>query len=105
MQRFNRGMQQQVYRFLVSWAEEVKAQAQKLVPVKTGYLRSSIYAKVQEWVATIGAEAAYGVFVEMGTRHMQAHPYLYPALQEHLPLLEKIILDALAAAKAEAGLP
>jgi len=67
-------------------------------------LRSSIYARIQEWVAEVGAEAAYAVFVEFGTRYMQARPYLFPAVQEHLPELERIILEALDAAKAEAGL-
>jgi hypothetical protein len=34
---------------------------------------------------------------------MQARPYLYPALQEHLPRLEQIICEAIDSAKAEAG--
>jgi hypothetical protein len=35
---------------------------------------------------------------------MQAQPYLYPAISGYLPQLERIILDALEAAKSEAGL-
>jgi hypothetical protein len=76
----------------------------QLVPVKTGYLRSTIYARVQNWVAEIGAEATYALFVELGTRRMQAHAYLYPAIQEYLPQLEDVICQAIDAAKAEAGL-
>ena len=105
MQTFDTGMQRQVYRQLASWAADVKDSAKQLAPVKTGHLRSTIYAKIQDWVAEIGAEATYALFVELGTRRMQAHPYLYPAIQEHLPELEQIILDALDAAKTEAGLP
>ena len=97
-------MQRHVHRQLASWAADVKALARELVPVRTGHLRSSIYAKINEWVAQIGAEATYALFVELGTRRMQARPYLYPAIQQHLPRLEQIILDALDAAKAEAGL-
>ncbi|MEM1589284.1 MAG: HK97 gp10 family phage protein [Candidatus Bathyarchaeia archaeon] len=104
MQRFDSGMQRHVHRLFASWAADVKALAKQLVPVRTGHLRSSIYAKIQEWVAEIGAEAAYALFVEFGTRYMQAQPYLYPAIQEYLPQLEQIICDALEAAKAEAGL-
>lgn len=104
MQRFDSGMQRHVHRLLASWAADVKALAKQLVPVRTGHLRSSIYAKIQEWVAEIGAEATYALFVEFGTRYMQAQPYLYPAIQEHLPELEQIICDALDMAKAEAGL-
>ena len=104
MRNFDSAMQKHVHRQLASWAADVKALAKQLVSVRTGYLRSTIYAKISEWVAQIGAEATYALFVEFGTRRMRARPYLYPAIQQHLPRLEQIILDALDAAKAEAGL-
>ncbi|MGB9841628.1 MAG: HK97-gp10 family putative phage morphogenesis protein [Candidatus Bathyarchaeales archaeon] len=104
MQQFDSGMQRHVHRLLASWAADVKALAKQLAPVRTGHLRSSIYAKIQEWVAEIGAEATYALFVEFGTRYMQAQPYLYPAIQEHLPQLEAIICEAIDQAKSEAGL-
>jgi len=104
MQRLDSGMQRHVHRQLVSWAADVKASARKLVPVRTGYLQSTIYAKISEWVAEIGADATYALFVELGTKYMQAQPYLYPAIQEHLPQLEAIITSAIEQAKTEAGL-
>jgi len=104
MERFQSAMQRHVHRQLANWAADVKALARQLVPVRTGRLRSSIYAKIREWVAEIGAEAAYALFVELGTRYMRARPYLYPAIQEHLPRLEQIVCEAVDAAKAEAGL-
>ena len=104
MQSFDSAMQRQVYRYLRSWASDVEAAAMQNAPVRTGHLRSSIYAKIEDWVAEIGAEATYALFVELGTRWMRAQPYLYPAIQEHLPRLEEIICEALDAAKAEAGL-
>jgi len=104
MQQFDSGMQRHVHRQLSSWAADVKALAKQLVPVRTGYLRQSIYSKVQEWVAVVGAEAPYALYVEFGTRYMQAQPYLYPAIEEHLPRLEEIICEAIDQAKAEAGL-
>jgi HK97 gp10 family phage protein len=104
MERFDSGMLVHVHLHLERWAEDVKALAKQLVPVRTGYLQSSIYAETGEWDAEIGAEAAYALFVEFGTRYMQARPYLYPAIQEHLPRLEEIICKAIDAAKAEAGL-
>jgi|YelNatPaOPRAMG01_1025707.scaffolds.fasta_scaffold09934_6 HK97 gp10 family phage protein len=105
MQQLDSAMQKYVHELLAGWAENVKALAKQLAPVRTGYLRSSIYAKVHDWVAEIGAEATYALFVEFGTRRMQAQPFIYPALQEHLPQLEQIILEAIDQAKAEAGLP
>jgi len=104
MQQFDSGIQRCVHRQLASWAADVKALAKQLAPVRTGHLRSSIYAKISEWVAEIGAEATYALFVELGTRYMQAQPYLYPAIQEHLPQLEAIICEAIDQAKTEAGL-
>jgi len=104
MEKLQSAMQKHVHRQLTNWAADVKALARQLVPVRTGRLRSSIYAKIREWVAEIGAEAAYALFVELGTRYMRARPYLYPAIQEHLPRLEQIVCEAVDAAKAEAGL-
>jgi HK97 gp10 family phage protein len=97
-------MQRQVHSFLASWAADIKAEAMRLVPVRTGYLRSTIYAKIQEWVLEIGADATYALFVELGTKYMQAQPYLYPAIQQYLPALEAVIVSAIDQAKAEAGL-
>jgi HK97 gp10 family phage protein len=105
MQRFDSGIQRNVHSFLASWAADVKAEAMRLVPVRTGYLRSTIYAKIQEWVAEIGADATYALFVEFGTKYMRAHPYLYPAIQEYLPQLETVVSAAIEQAKEEAGLP
>jgi len=104
IRQFDSGMQRWVHRQLASWAADVKALAKQLVPVRTGYLRSTIYARVSEWVAVVGADAPYALYVEFGTRYMQAQPYLYPAIQEHLPRLEEIICEAIDQAKAEAGL-
>jgi len=104
IQCFDHAMQRRVQQQLANWAEEAKNLARQLVPVRTGHLRSTIYAKVREWVAEVGAEATYACWVEFGTRYMRARPYLYPAIQKHLPMLEQIICDALNAARAEAGL-
>ncbi len=104
MQRFDSEIQREVHSFLASWAADVKAQAVKNAPMVTGYLRSTIYAKIREWVAEIGADATYAYFVEAGTKYMTARPYLYPAIQAYLPQLEQMILAAIDAAKREAGL-
>lgn len=103
MRRFDVSMQKHVHRQLESWAEDVKVLARQLVPVRTGYLRNTIYAKIREWIATVGAEASYACWVEFGTRYMHARPFLYPAIQEHLPRLARIVCDALEAARMEAG--
>jgi HK97 gp10 family phage protein len=104
MQRFDAAMVERVRGWLLGWMQRVQDAARAKVPVRTGYLRSSIYAKISEWVAEVGAEATYALFVELGTRRMRARPYLVPALEEHLAELEINIVGAIEQAKAEAGL-
>jgi len=104
MEKFDSGMQRQVREQLFNWAADVKESARQRVPVKTGNLQWSIYSKVGEWVAEVGAEASYAMFVELGTRYMRARPFLFPAVQESLPRLEAVICEAIEAAKREAGL-
>lgn len=102
--RFDAEMQRQVHEQLAKWAENVKTEATRLVPVRTGYLRSTIYARIQEWNTEVGAEAAYAANIEFGTRYAMAKPFLNPAVQARLPELERVLLTALNLAKMEAGL-
>jgi hypothetical protein len=55
MQRFDSGIQRGHSFWLVRFYIK---QTMRLVPVRTGYLQH-IYAKVQQWVLNIGADAAY----------------------------------------------
>lgn len=57
------------------------AKAQELVPVDTGELRDSLYVAPTEDGEVIGAGAEHALFVELGTVHMAAQPYLTPAMQ------------------------
>lgn len=101
---FDLSMKRQVHEQIRKWATQVKESASSRAPVKTGLLRDSVYAKVGDWVAKVGADVSYAVFVEFGTRYMRARPFLFPAIQERLPCLESIICEAIQAAKGEAGL-
>lgn len=102
--RFDTEMKNRVQQQLARWADMVKTEARRLAPVRTGYLRSTIYARIQEWTTEVGADAAYASNVEFGTRYTMAQPFLQPAVQERLPELERVMLAALDLAKAEAGL-
>jgi HK97 gp10 family phage protein len=102
--QFDAEMQRHLHERLAGWAESVKIEATRIVPVRTGYLRSTIYARIQEWNTEVGAEAAYAANVEFGTRHAMAQPFLQPAVQARLPELERVLVEALNLAKVEAGL-
>ena len=102
--RFDGEMQRQVHAQLAKWADGVKTEAKRVVPVRTGYLRSTIFVQIQEWTAEVGAEAAYAANVEFGTRYAAAQPFLQPAVEARLPELERVLSAAVDLAKAEVGL-
>lgn len=70
-----------VRRLLDNVADDIEADAQRIVPVDTGHLRSTIHrGPVEGHSVKIHADADYAAYVELGTRHMDAQPYLKPAL-------------------------
>ena len=71
-------------------AARILQRAQALVPVRTGALRASIQIETpaatplgETGMRTINVSAGmpYAPFVEFGTRHMAARPYLRPAAE------------------------
>lgn len=71
--------------------------AQKDAPVDTGTLRRSIMLEIKDngMTAEVGPTVHYGLYQEVGTRFMNAHPYLRPALEtagaEFKANIEKIV--------------
>ena len=79
-------------------ANQIKNDAQRLCPVKTGYLRSTIYYRTTAPLRiSFGATAPYAYFVEYGTSRMFQRPFLRIALQnnqgEFVPTFNKLILE------------
>ena len=61
--------------------------ARELVPVRTGYLKSTIAAKIGEvsiGEVTAEASAEYAQYVEFGTYRQMAQPYFIPAIEAAL---------------------
>ena len=69
--------------------------AKALCPVATGRLRNSISHAVEGDSVYIGTNVEYAVYVEKGTRKMQAYPYLKPAAQDHADEYKQILLEYL----------
>lgn len=73
-------------------AAEAKAEAQALCPVDTGLLRSSIFADVDakgggaRRTLTVGADAPYCLWVELGSSRSPAQPFLRPTLDRIAPI-------------------
>jgi HK97 gp10 family phage protein len=64
-------------------AFEVEQKAKMLAPVKTGALKGSLKAEEHggplSWWVHDGME--YGLFNELGTSRMAAHPFMVPAVE------------------------
>jgi len=64
-------------------AQFVAKRARDRAPVDTGYMRDHIHAqKDGEASAAVISEANYSGFVEWGTVHMAAQPFLRPAIDD-----------------------
>lgn len=67
-------------------ALDIEAQAKVRAAVDTGYMKNSIQAtQIAEdyWRVTVGA--TYGVYVEYGTVHSPAQPFIRPAVEAVRP--------------------
>ena len=75
---------------------------QATCPVDTGYLRSTAFAEVlRQGIAValvVGAGASYAAFVELGTIHTEAQPFIRPAY-DYLVSQLPAVLQAEAAAR------
>lgn len=71
--------------------------AKKACPVDTGRLRNSITYMVRpsESAVYIGTNVEYASYVELGTRHQKAQPYLKPAAQDHGKEYWQVLKEAL----------
>mgnify|MGYP000994558679 CR=1 FL=1 len=68
----------------------VVGEAKTRTPVDTGYLRASNLHRVRDTSVIVGNTAEYSLFVEKGTRHQKAQPYLEPAVVENRGSIERI---------------
>lgn len=61
--------------------------------VDTGFLKNSIVAQPEKplrWVVLVGA--VYGIWLEYGTTHMAARPFMLPAFRETIRRMPKGLL-------------
>lgn len=83
---------------------EIHNTAKRLAPKRTGNLTSSIFSeKTGEWAFKLGARANYAVFVEFGTRFIQARQFIMQALESALPRLIQHVNNAIGEAITEAA--
>lgn len=63
---------------------EMQEKAQRNAPVDTGHLKRSIGIEIRDsgMTAEVQPTADYAPYVELGTRFMEAQPYLKPAFDD-----------------------
>ena len=63
---------------------EMQRNAERLVPVDTGYLKRSIVMTLlnTDMTGSVKPYANYASYVEYGTRNMDAQPYMRPAFTQ-----------------------
>jgi len=69
----------------------MQKKAQRNAPVDTGNLKNNIGLEISDggMTATVEPTAEYAPYVELGTRFMEAQPFLKPAFEEQKKQFEK----------------
>jgi len=85
---------------MMNVAQDILATANTLVPVRTGYLKSTIVIEQPDnFQIKIKATAPYAYYVEFGTKKMSARLFLTNSVDQHLgeftPQIEQQIKDLL----------
>jgi HK97 gp10 family phage protein len=85
---------------MLNVAQNILATANTLVPVRTGYLKSTIaIEQPSKFQIKVKATAPYAYYVEFGTKKMSARLFLTNSVNQHLnelaPEIEQQIQDLL----------
>lgn len=103
LDRLDESIREQVRYALALAGEGLKNTAKSLCPVRTGYLRSTIYAQMEDWTLKVGASARYAAYVEFGTRRMEARHFLGSALELRMRSVVDAVNRAINGAIREAS--
>lgn len=83
LEKFAQMTDMSVEQALKATAYQVEGLAKDRAPVDTGALKNSIHNwKRGEMEHAVGDGVEYGIFQELGTNKMSAHPFLIPALRK-----------------------
>jgi HK97 gp10 family phage protein len=83
-------------------SERMLQTAYRLVPVRTGYLKSSIVLEeTGKWTFRLVARAPYASYVEWGTSKMAARLFMTQAVELHKPEMWEQVENAVVATLRE----
>ena len=103
LNQLDEAMKEHVHYGLAFEGENVANAARALCPVRTGYLRSTIFATIEDWILKVGASAHYAGYVEFGTRYMEARRFLSRAVELRMQALVNTVHRAVSWAIREAS--
>jgi len=104
LDRLDQAVSRRVDDALSREVSEMRMAAQRLAPMRTGNLASSIFSeRTGECAFKMGARTPYAVFVEFGTRFTHARRFLARALESGVQRLIQRVNAAVDEAVAEAG--
>jgi len=78
------------------FATSILSQMNQRVPVRTGYLKSTIASSVSPNLTELYVTADYAKFVNYGTRRMAARPFFTGPVEEQTPEMITELNDAIA---------
>lgn len=83
-------------------AKLIEADAKADAPVKTGFMRSTIYVVCKAtWHFIVGAWCYYARYQEYGTRYIQARRFIQNAIKRRWPQIRDLIRRAVKLALKE----
>jgi len=103
LNQLDEGMKRNVQDAMKFEAEIMRDTARARCPVRTGRLRDSIFANVENWTVKLGAMAPYAVYQEFGTRYIQPRRFLSNAVELCMQGLINRISQAIRQAIGEAS--
>ena len=89
-------MEQQFHEITGQFATKIHSEQTTRVPVKTGYLRSTIGSSSSPNSLQFFVTAFYAGFINYGTRRMKARPFFTAPVEEQAPEMIKELNQALA---------
>lgn len=93
--KYDKNVQKEVKEQIASSALAIETTAKRLVPVKTGRLRSSINSDIANIGAIVGTNVEYAPSVEFGTVKRPAKPFLFPAFEGERPKFVRALINIL----------
>lgn len=72
---------------------QIERDAKVFAPVRTGRLRASINKLRTKLTLRVQDNVHYGVYQEFGTRRMNAHPFMKPALLKNITKIKMFITN------------